>query len=67
MTQDEAYQEAEQRIETARQERATALDLSGLGLTEVPEAIASLTQLQTLDLERNQLTKVPKEIASLPN
>ncbi|WP_449417700.1 hypothetical protein [Phormidium nigroviride] len=46
MARDEAYLEAEQRIEAARQEGAIALDLSYMGLTEVPEAIASLTQLQ---------------------
>jgi hypothetical protein len=50
MTRDEAYQEAEQRIETARQEGATELDLIGMGLTELPAAIASLTQFQTLYL-----------------
>ncbi len=42
MARDKAYQDAEQRIEAARQEGATELDLSGLGLTELPEAIAFL-------------------------
>ena len=40
---------ARQRIEQARQEGAITLDLSGLKLTELPEAIASLTQLQDLN------------------
>ncbi|MBD2157358.1 COR domain-containing protein [Leptolyngbya sp. FACHB-16] len=64
MARDEAYQEAERRIEAAFQEGATELDLSGLGLTEVPEAIASLTQLQSLNLSNNELTEL-KAIVSL--
>ena len=35
MARDEAYQEAERRIEAARQEGATELNLRGLGLTEL--------------------------------
>ncbi|WP_442947684.1 leucine-rich repeat domain-containing protein [Nostoc sp.] len=34
-------------------------------VTELPEAIASLTQLQTLNLSDNQLTELPEAIASL--
>lgn len=44
MARDKAYQEAERRIEAARQERATEPDLSGLGLAELPEAIAPQPQ-----------------------
>jgi C-terminal of Roc, COR, domain/Ras of Complex, Roc, domain of DAPkinase/Leucine rich repeat len=65
MTQDEAFLKAERRIEAARLEGATTLNLSGLGLTEVPEAIASLPQLTGLYLLSNQLTSVPEVIASL--
>ncbi|NEQ30823.1 MAG: hypothetical protein F6K04_07455 [Leptolyngbya sp. SIO4C5] len=65
MARDEAYREAEKRIEVARQERATELDLSFMELTELPKAIASLTQLQTLGLSGNQLTELPEAIASL--
>lgn len=65
MARDEAYREAERRIEQARREGATTLDLSGMGLTEVPESIASLTQLTRLDLSHNQLTSIPETIASL--
>ena len=54
MARDAAYQEAERRIEEARQYQTTELNLSHLGLTEVPEAIASLTQLQELDLFYNE-------------
>jgi hypothetical protein len=42
MVRDEAYREAERRIEQARCERPTTLNLSGMGLTEVPDAIALL-------------------------
>ncbi|WP_346292191.1 leucine-rich repeat domain-containing protein [Sphaerothrix gracilis] len=95
MARDEAYREAERRIEVARREGATELDLRSLKLTEgpelighlmnlqklnlggdfwkssrnrlaeLPEAIASLTQLQSLDLSGNQLTELPEAIASL--
>ena len=65
MARDKAYQKAEQRIEKARQEGAIELDLSNIELTEIPEAIASLTGLQELDLDNNQLTELPEAIASL--
>ncbi len=45
MARDEAYREAERRIEKARREGATMLDLREMNLTELPEAIASLTWL----------------------
>ncbi|HEY9800990.1 MAG TPA: COR domain-containing protein [Leptolyngbyaceae cyanobacterium] len=65
MVRDKAYREAEQRIEKARQEEAIKLDLSNMELTEVPEAIASLSVLQQLDLSGNQLSQLPEAIASL--
>ncbi|MEH2379750.1 MAG: COR domain-containing protein [Nostoc sp.] len=65
MARDQAYQEAEQCIEEARQEGAIEIDLSEMELTEVPDAIASLSQLQSLDLGENQLTEIPDAIASL--
>jgi hypothetical protein len=65
MARDEAYRKAEQRIEAARQGGATELDLRNLKLAEVPEAIAALTQLQSLDLSRNELTELPEAIAAL--
>jgi internalin A len=65
MARDEAYRKAERRIEKARREEATTLDLSGMNLTEVPEAIASFTQLTKLYLFNNQLTNIPEAITSL--
>ena len=61
----EGDREARQRIEQARQEGAVKLDLSGLELRELPEALASLTQLQLLNIKNNQLTELPEAIASL--
>lgn len=65
MARDEAYREAEQCIEKARQEGARILYLSDMILTELPESIASLTQLQELYLNNNQLKSLPESIASL--
>ncbi|MEH2461168.1 leucine-rich repeat domain-containing protein [Nostoc sp.] len=65
MARDKAYRKAKQRIEEARRERAIELDLSNMGLTQLPEAIASLTQLQNLDLSNNELMELPEAIASL--
>ena len=50
---------AEERIETALKDKATLLDLSGLGLTEVPLSLIECTQLQTLNLSTNSLTDLP--------
>jgi hypothetical protein len=44
-----------------------ALDLSELGLTELPKEIGLLTSLQTLHLWGNQLTELPGEIGGLAN
>jgi hypothetical protein len=65
MARDEAYRKAEQRIEAARLEEATELALENMGLTEVPEAISALTQLQWLNLDKNELTEVPEAITAL--
>ena len=65
MLETEGDREAKQRIKHARRVGARGLDLSYLELTELPEAIASLTQLQRLDLDNNQLRELPEAIASL--
>lgn len=65
---DEAYREAEKKIEEARRSGATGLDLNGMKLTELPELpewLGQLTQLQSLDLSRNQLTALPKWLGQL--
>jgi internalin A len=46
------YQAALQKIEQARAEQWEELDLSGMGLTEVPPEIGQLGQLKRLFLGR---------------
>jgi len=65
MAKDKAYWKARRHIGRARREDFLELDLRGLRLTEIPEEIASLTQLQKLLLSHNQLTEIPEAIASL--
>ena len=57
--------EARRRIEAARREGPTTLDLSGLELTRLPEEISQLTQLQRLDLSNNRLVTLPDTISQL--
>ena len=65
MARDEAYRKAEQRIEEAQRLGATGLDLSEMELTEVPEALGQLTQLQWLNLSDNKLTALPEWLGQL--
>jgi len=71
MARDEAYRSAEQKIEEARRSGATELDLRGgydqktYKLTELPESLGQLTQLQSLDLSNNQLTALPEWLGQL--
>ncbi|MCI0691348.1 TIR domain-containing protein [candidate division KSB1 bacterium] len=61
----DAFSEALTRIEQARETDATELDLSGLGLTELPEALGQLMQLQALNLYNTQLTVLPEWLGQL--
>ncbi len=65
MVKDAAYRQAEAKIAAAQKESAIELDLSGMGLSEIPDAIANLTQLKELSLSGNQITEIPKAIANL--
>ena len=56
---------AEERIRQAAKTHAKALDLSGLGLLELPESLGQLTALETLFLYRNQLTALPESLGQL--
>lgn len=56
--------EALRRIEKAR-EGSLRLDLSGLGLATLPEALWQLTALQELSLFDNQLTTLPEVLGRL--
>ncbi len=46
---------------------ARGLDLSGSGITEIPEALGKLTNLTELDLQNNQLTEIPEVLGKLTN
>jgi small GTP-binding protein len=65
MARDEAYREAEQKIEAARQSGANELYLGGMSLTELPEALGQLTQLLLLYLSNNRLTALPEALGQL--
>ena len=54
-------------IDRAAAEGWEKLDLSGKGLTKIPEAIANLTNLTQLDLYNNKITEIPEAIAKLTN
>jgi len=70
-------EEAVRRIDQAAEEKLTELDLSGLGLEELPGEIGKCTQLETLVLGKldkekrqwvgNQLTKFPDAVLQLTN
>jgi len=54
-------------IDKAAREGATTLDLSGKGITEIPECIGQLTNLQQLSFADNQITEIPEFIGHLSN
>jgi internalin A len=58
--------EAMARIEKVRRDKDISLDLSSLSLTELPESIRQLPQLQRLFLQINRLVVLPKSISQLP-
>ncbi len=65
MSHDEAYLEAEQKIQEALQSGATKLNLSNMKLTELPDSLGQLTQLTNLNLSNNQLTTLPDLLGQL--
>jgi len=69
-TEDEAYLKAEEKIEAALREQSTKLDLSAwredqAKLTELPDSLSQLTQLNTLRLSGNQLMALPEWLDQL--
>ncbi|MFN0080527.1 MAG: COR domain-containing protein [Prosthecobacter sp.] len=62
-----AYEVALEKIEACRREgkQGTHLDLSRLGLTQVPPEISQLTALTDLGLYSNQLTSLPPQFGQL--
>ncbi len=74
MPKDAAYKQAEQKIAEALKTGATELDLRSMQLTELPESIGQLKQLQKLDLghhyskkdeDKNRLTALPDSLGQL--
>ncbi|MEK6261045.1 MAG: COR domain-containing protein [Planctomycetota bacterium] len=72
MARDDAYRQAEQKIEAARRTGVKELDLScrydiinAEKLTELPESLGKLTRLQTLNLSNNRLTALPESLGKL--
>jgi internalin A len=65
MKADKAYREAEKRIADARRTGARKLDLGDLSLSELPESLEQLTQLQILAVSDNQLTALPESLGQL--
>jgi internalin A len=63
MTQDELLA----LIDRAEAENWHKLDLSGKGLTEIPEKIGNLTNLTTLFLYANRIERIPESIGNLTN
>jgi Leucine rich repeat len=59
--------DAQARIEAARRDGATALDLSGLRLRALPESVLDLPRLRELRLNNNRLRDVPAMIRRLPD
>jgi len=56
--------EVEVRIQSCRERRALALDLSDLGLSEIPDEIKNMTYLRSINLSENCLTELPDFICS---
>jgi hypothetical protein len=65
MARDEAYQAAEKKIEEARRSNQPVLDLSDMKLTEVPESLWNLPNLEHLYLYKNDLTSLPESLGKL--
>lgn len=53
-----SMQQALERIAECRATRSTELDLSGLGLLEIPAEVADLVWLERLELSNNQISRI---------
>ena len=67
MGKNEGYEEAVRRIEETREKKSVILNLSDLGLTELPASIFELSDLEKLELSNNHLSSLPELIGNLVN
>jgi len=58
MSERTAIRDAERRINLAKRQGATELDLSGIELWDLPYSLLELTQLQSLNLSNNRLPRL---------
>lgn len=70
MARDQAYREAERKIEDARRKGGKELDLSNWRdktpkLTALPELLGQLTELQLLNLSFNKLAALPESLGQI--
>jgi Leucine-rich repeat (LRR) protein len=65
MARDQAFREAEKKIEQARRKGAKRLNLGLMRLAELPESLGELTQLQLVLLFNNQLAALPAWLGQL--
>jgi Leucine-rich repeat (LRR) protein len=56
--------EALRRMADCKMIRASTLDLSGIGIEQIPEELTAFTWLTRLDLSHNRLTEVPEFIGN---
>jgi internalin A len=63
----EGYSQAHEKIQAAIKAGVTTLDLSELRLTEIPESLISLLQLEHLVLSDNLLTTLPEWLGDFTN
>lgn len=64
-TNQQAFKKAKRKIDQAQRDGATELSLVGMRLTQLPESLGQLTQLQSLVLSYNQLTALPESLGQL--
>jgi Leucine-rich repeat (LRR) protein len=61
----QAYEAARRQINNALRSNQASLDLSNLGLTDLPPEIGELRSLRELNISKNQLVNLPTEIGQL--
>lgn len=54
------------RIRHAKRANERAIDLSGMGLSEIPVDVTQLTMLETLNVSNNKLSSL-RRVEQLPN